>query len=95
VIERVADVYQALNFEICRVSLRTAEMIKYTCNAFHALKIGFANEIGTLSRSSGVDPADVQQFRVRRTVLKAFLENCLCGFWRCGVVENHIGHPCR
>jgi len=59
VIERVADVYQALNFEICRVSLRTAEMIKYTCNAFHALKIGFANEIGTLSRSSGVDPAEV------------------------------------
>jgi GDP-mannose 6-dehydrogenase len=58
-VERVADVYQALNFEICRVSLRTAEMIKYTCNAFHALKIGFANEIGTLSRSSGVDPAEV------------------------------------
>jgi GDP-mannose 6-dehydrogenase len=58
-VERVAAVYRALQVEICRVSLRTAEMIKYTCNAFHALKIGFANEIGTLSRRLGVDPQEV------------------------------------
>jgi GDP-mannose 6-dehydrogenase len=58
-VERVAAVYDALSVEICRVSLRTAEMIKYTCNAFHALKIGFANEIGTLSQRLGVDPQEV------------------------------------
>lgn len=58
-VECVAAMYRTLNVEVSRVSLRTAEMIKYACNAFHALKIGFANEIGTLSRSLGVNPEEV------------------------------------
>jgi GDP-mannose 6-dehydrogenase len=36
-------------------SASTAEMVKYICNAFHALKVGFVNEIGTLCRELGVD----------------------------------------
>lgn len=58
-VQRVAAVYRKLQMEVSRVSLRTAEMVKYACNAFHALKIGFANEVGTLSRNLGVDPAEV------------------------------------
>jgi GDP-mannose 6-dehydrogenase len=58
-VERVAAVYQPLGFEACLVSLRTAEMIKYACNAFHAVKISFANEIGALSASLGVDGREV------------------------------------
>lgn len=37
-----------LGFPACRVSLRTAELIKYACNAFYAVKIVFANEMGSL-----------------------------------------------
>ena len=52
-------VYAALDVEPCLVALRTAEMIKYACNAFHAAKIGFANEIGALAEVLGVPPQEV------------------------------------
>jgi GDP-mannose 6-dehydrogenase len=58
-VQRLASLYEPLGVAPCLVSLRTAEMIKYTCNAFHALKIAFANEIGALSRSLGVDGLEV------------------------------------
>ena len=56
---RVASLYASLNVEPCLVALRTAEMIKYACNAFHALKIGFANEIGAIAEGLGVGPEEV------------------------------------
>jgi len=58
-VERVAGLYSGLSVTPCLVSLQTAEMIKYACNAFHAVKISFANEIGTLASRLGVDPAEV------------------------------------
>ena len=57
--ERVAALYANLNVKPCLVSLRTAEMIKYACNAFHAVKISFANEIGTLAEALGVSADEV------------------------------------
>jgi len=36
-------------------SFRCAEMVKYVSNAWHALKVAFANEIGTLAKENGVD----------------------------------------
>ncbi len=40
-------------------SIRAAEMAKYTCNNFHALKITFANETARLCEALGVDPFEV------------------------------------
>src|SRR5271167_416739 len=66
---RVAALYSGLPCETSVVALRTAELIKYTCNTFHALKIAFANEIGTLSASLGLDAAEVMETVCRDTKL--------------------------
>ena len=58
-VEKVAELYRPLGVEACLVSLRTAEMIKYACNTFHALKVAFANEMGALSGALGISGAEV------------------------------------
>ena len=67
--ERVAALYCGLPVRTSVVALRTAELIKYTCNTFHALKIAFANEIGTLSAALGLDGAEVMETICRDTKL--------------------------
>ena len=57
--EQVASLYAPLSVKPHLVSLRTAEMIKYACNAFHAVKIVFANEFGTLCDRLGIDGSEV------------------------------------
>ncbi|MEO7651615.1 MAG: nucleotide sugar dehydrogenase, partial [Bryobacteraceae bacterium] len=59
--ELVASLYAPLGAEVSLVSLRTAEMIKYSCNAFHAVKIGFANEVGALCGELGIPAAEVME----------------------------------
>src|SRR5689334_12942569 len=53
--EIVLKLYTDIAAPVKRTSIRIAEMIKYSCNAFHAVKISFANEIGNLCKSVGVD----------------------------------------
>lgn len=60
-VRRVADLYEPLGVQPSLVSLRTAEMIKYACNAFHAVKISFANEVGALSERLGIDSHEVMR----------------------------------
>jgi GDP-mannose 6-dehydrogenase len=51
--------YQAIEAPIVSTSIRVAEMIKYTSNTWHALKVCFANEIGNLCKRLDVDSHDV------------------------------------
>ncbi len=47
--------------EFIETSIGTAEMMKYCCNNFHALKITFANETARLCEALGVDPFEVMK----------------------------------
>ena len=51
----LAKIYEGLEAPLIRTDLGNAEMIKYVDNSWHALKIGFANEIGNLCDAFGVD----------------------------------------
>jgi len=68
-VERVAGLYRTLPVKPCLVSLRTAELIKYACNAFHAVKVAFANEVGTLAGELGIDGGEVMETLCRDTSL--------------------------
>jgi GDP-mannose 6-dehydrogenase len=57
----LARIYEGLPGPFIRTDLRTAEMVKYVDNSWHALKIGFANEIGNLCKSSDIDAHEVMK----------------------------------
>jgi len=52
---QLAKLYGKLNAPLIRTDLETAEMVKYVDNSWHALKIGFANEIGNLCKAFSID----------------------------------------
>lgn len=53
------QLYAGIEAPLVRKSIRVAEMAKYCDNAFHALKVSFANEIGNLCKKLSVDSHDV------------------------------------
>jgi GDP-mannose 6-dehydrogenase len=57
----LAQLYEMLDAPLIRTDLKTAEMVKYVNNSWHALKVGFANEIGNLSKALGVDGHQVME----------------------------------
>jgi GDP-mannose 6-dehydrogenase len=50
-------------------SFRSAEMVKYVCNAWHATKVSFANEVGTLAKELDVDAESVVEIFLADTKL--------------------------
>jgi GDP-mannose 6-dehydrogenase len=86
-VEVLRRLFGHLPCEFHRTSIRAAEMVKYCCNNFHALKITFANEVGRLCEGLGVDPFEVmelvcqdRQLNISRAYLKpgfAFGGSCL------------------
>ena len=55
----VASLYRNLAAPLLVVPIRAAEMVKYVSNTFHALKVTFANEIGSLCKQQGIDSHQV------------------------------------
>jgi GDP-mannose 6-dehydrogenase len=55
----VRELYSSLPGQVIETSTAVAEMAKYVSNAYHALKVAFANEIGTLCGHMRIDPLEV------------------------------------
>ncbi len=85
--DKLQDLFGHLPCKFLRTSVRAAEMMKYCCNNFHALKITFANETARICDALGVDPFEVMdlvcqdtQLNISRAYLKpgfAFGGSCL------------------
>ena len=67
--DAVAAMYGFVKAPFIRTSLRVAESVKLICNTFHALKIGFANEVGNLCEALDVDGHEVMDIFCRDRVL--------------------------
>jgi GDP-mannose 6-dehydrogenase len=59
--QSLTALYQDLPAELITLNIETAELVKYTCNAWHATKVSFANEIGRVAKAVGVDGRDVMR----------------------------------
>jgi len=57
----LASLYEHLPAPIIRKAIEVAEMVKYSCNVWHATKISFANEIGNIAKALGVDGRQVME----------------------------------
>jgi GDP-mannose 6-dehydrogenase len=65
----LSKLYSWVPGRVFETSFRSAEMVKYLCNAWHALKVTFANEAGTLAKNLGVDSESVIQMFLADTKL--------------------------
>jgi len=61
--------YVDIEAPVVRTPIAVAEMVKYACNAFHGLKVTFANEIGNICKRLGIDSQTVMDVFCRDTTL--------------------------
>ena len=65
----LATIYAKMPAPLIRTDIETAEMVKYADNAWHALKVGFANEIGNICKGVTVDAHRVMDIFCQDTKL--------------------------
>lgn len=79
-IERLKELFGHLPCKFLDTSVRSAEMMKYCCNNFHALKITFANETARLCEALGVNPFEVMDLVCQDTQLNISRAYLMPGF---------------
>lgn len=57
----VEKIYANIKAPVVRTTIKVAEMIKYVNNAFHGLKVTFANEIGNICKELGIDSHEIME----------------------------------
>ena len=67
--EAVLELYRGIDAASHVTAVRVAEMVKYACNSYHGLKVGFANEIGNICKALGVDSHEVMRLFCEDTKL--------------------------
>jgi GDP-mannose 6-dehydrogenase len=67
--ELLLKLYEKMDAPLVRTSVETAEMVKYTDNTWHALKVAFANEIGNICKAVGIDGHEVMEIFCQDTKL--------------------------
>jgi GDP-mannose 6-dehydrogenase len=67
--EMLVKLYEKMNAPLIRTDVETAEMVKYTDNNWHALKVAFANEIGNICKAVGIDGHKVMEIFCQDTKL--------------------------
>jgi GDP-mannose 6-dehydrogenase len=76
----LASLYSNLDAPLIRTQLEIAELVKYVDNCWHALKIGFANEIGNLSKAVSIDAHEVMDIFCQDKKLNISAAYLLPGF---------------
>ena len=66
---RVRRLYAGVDAPLYVVPIKAAEMVKYACNCFHALKVSFANEIGNICKGLSIDSHQVMDVFCQDTKL--------------------------
>ncbi len=67
--DRIVEMYAHIDAPLVRTDIETAEMVKYVDNVWHALKVGFANEVGNICKSLNLDGHEVMDIFCRDTKL--------------------------
>ncbi|MDZ4858472.1 MAG: UDP-glucose/GDP-mannose dehydrogenase family protein [Candidatus Hydrogenedentes bacterium] len=100
--DTLASYYEGFPAPLFKTAVRTAELLKYADNAFHALKVSFGNEIGTLCKELGIDSHELMHIFCQDTKLNISPAYLMPGFAYGGSclpkdlrALNHLARTCH